>query len=214
MSTSKSRSYTSAVREHQAAATRQRILEATRKLMATRGFEGASIAAIAKSAKVAVPTVYATFGSKRGIVSALLDNARFGPAYQEHVSKARQSEDPAERLRFAAGIARRIFDAERDEVAFLWKTGAIAPELAVKQKDLERRRHTAQQSLIELLAKSGRLREGLAATTAGDILWTLTSQAIYTQLVAECNWTSQRYEDWLADALIRELLSSGQTKPK
>jgi AcrR family transcriptional regulator len=206
MSTPKTRRYNSATRQQQAEATRQRILAATRTLMETHGFDGAGIAAIAKAAGVSEPTIYATFGSKRGIVAALLDHARFGSAYKEHVLKARQTEDPEERLRFAAGIARRVFDAERNEIAFLRDTGAIAPELAAKRKELEQRRHTAQRPLTELLAKSGRMRKGLTAKTAGDILWTLTSQYIYSLLVMERGWTSQHYERWVADALTRELL--------
>src|SRR4051812_13351262 len=99
MSTSKPRPYHSALRQQQADATRQRILSAARTLMRAHGFEDTGIAMIAKAAGVSAPAIYATFGSKRGIVSALLDHARFGTAYKEHVLKARKTEDPEERLR-------------------------------------------------------------------------------------------------------------------
>lgn len=53
-----------------------------------------------------------------------------------------------------------------------------------------------------------RLRPELNARTARDILWTLTGSDVYRMLVRERGWSSQKYQDWLADTLVRSLLSS------
>ena len=63
------RPYRSPLREAQAAATRTRILDAALDTFLERGYAGTSVAAIARAAGVSPETVYATFGTKRGIVA-------------------------------------------------------------------------------------------------------------------------------------------------
>src|SRR5262245_26084593 len=66
------RRYRSPLREAQAAATRARILDAALQELSAGGYAATSVAAIAKAAGVSPETIYAVFGSKRGIVDALL----------------------------------------------------------------------------------------------------------------------------------------------
>jgi len=67
------RRYDSARRKEQARQTRAAILEAAQRLFAERGYASSTIEAIAAEAGVAVDTVYASFGSKRGVLSKLMD---------------------------------------------------------------------------------------------------------------------------------------------
>src|SRR5207247_7087473 len=57
--------------------TRMRILDAAQSLFAARGYPASTVEAIAAGSGVAVDTVYAAFGSKRGVLQALL-NMRVG----------------------------------------------------------------------------------------------------------------------------------------
>lgn len=66
----KSRRYRSDLRAEQADETRNRILEATLRVMA-RGIASLSVPAIAHEARVSVPTVYRHFGSKQELLAAL-----------------------------------------------------------------------------------------------------------------------------------------------
>src|ERR1700694_4992500 len=79
----RARAYHSPARHRQAEETRQRITGAAQTLLVEKGFDGTTIDAIAREAGVAVQTVYAIFGSKRGIVAGLMDQARFGPDHAE-----------------------------------------------------------------------------------------------------------------------------------
>ena len=202
-----SRRYRSPTRQRQADATRRRIANAARDLMIEKGFDGATVAQIADRAGVSAQTVYAVFGSKKNIVAELMDRARFGPAYQELVRGAEQTTDPASRLRTVAGIARRIYDAERAEMHLLQGAAAVAPELAALGQEQEHTRYTAQAPVAEMLAASGQLRPELSTDIARDILWTLTGRETYRMLVIECGWPSERYETWLADLLAHALLT-------
>lgn len=64
------RSYRSALREAQSAATRERILDAAVRVMA-RGVASLSIPAVAREAGVSVPTVYRHFATKAELLGAI-----------------------------------------------------------------------------------------------------------------------------------------------
>ena len=64
------RPYRSDLRAQQAATTRDRILDATVRVMA-RGLADVTVPAVAREAGVSVPTVYRHFRTKRGLLAAL-----------------------------------------------------------------------------------------------------------------------------------------------
>lgn len=61
---------------------KERILDVAEKIFSECGFEGASMREIVKAAKVNLATVYYYFGSKEGLLWAVLDR-RFDPFYKE-----------------------------------------------------------------------------------------------------------------------------------
>jgi hypothetical protein len=150
--------------------------------------------------------VYAIFKSKTGILIELLDQSTFGPEYDEAVRRALSANDPETRLRLAAPIARQIHDAQSATFDLLRGAGVVAPELAKLEQRRECLRYERQERMIISLRDARRLRPDLDYTTARDIFWMLTSRDIYRMLVRERGWSSQKYQDWLADTLVRSLL--------
>jgi len=205
MSKEKSRRYVSSARQQQAADTQRRILAAAETLFSIEGFDGTTIEAIARKAGVAVPTVYSGFKSKRGIVLALLDQARFGEAYKSLVSEANDTGDARARLAVSARIARQIYEAEQATLDLVRGAAAVSPELAALVDAREESRRTPQRPLIEDLRRQGQLRPGLSVARAADIMWTLTSRELFRLLVIESRWPASDYESWLRDVLRREL---------
>jgi hypothetical protein len=84
----------------------------------------------------------------------------------------------------------------------------VAPELARLEQERESIRYERQEQMIVSLRSAKRLRPELSYRTARDILWTLTGSDMYRMLVRERGWSSQKYQDWLADTLVRSLLDS------
>lgn len=201
------RVYHSPLRQQQADETRQRILDAARALLLQHGFEKTKIEQIAKRAKVSAPTIYATFGSKRGIVAGLLDRVRFGDDYDTAVGEAMRTEDPVERLRWAARIARRIFDAERAEIDILRGAAALSPDLAQMEQERDEVRFSSQEVLVKHLAKHKLL--SVDTKTARDVLWSLTTRELYRNLVVTRGWSADRYEKWLGNLLVATLVDRG-----
>jgi hypothetical protein len=87
----------------------------------------------------------------------------------------------------------------------------VAPELAKLEQQRECLRYERQEKMIVSLRDAERLRADLDNTAARDIFWMLTSRDIYRMLVRERGWSSQQYPDWLADTLVRSLLSPRRT---
>src|SRR5262245_51446376 len=71
-STSKRR-YHSPLRAAQAEATRRRVIDAALELFSTRGFDATSVNELARAAGVSPETVYSGFGSKEGVLAAVVE---------------------------------------------------------------------------------------------------------------------------------------------
>jgi len=71
-----------------------RILDAAEHAIGDSGFAGASLRDIVREARVNLATVYYYFGSKRGLMEAVLKR-RFGPLREEHLAMLREFEAAA-----------------------------------------------------------------------------------------------------------------------
>jgi AcrR family transcriptional regulator len=186
---------------------------AAHRLLKKEGFSGMTIEAVARSAQVSVPTVYAIFKSKTGILTALLDQSMFGSDYEEMVRYAQSAPDPESRLRRAAAVARQIRSAQSAAFELMRGAGVVAPELAKLEREREHMRYDREESVINFLEGSGKLRPGLSRQKARDIFWMLTGGDVYRMLVGERRWSPEQYQDWLADSLVKLLLArSGEQK--
>jgi AcrR family transcriptional regulator len=201
------RTYKSPVRQRQAGDTRGRIIEAARALLQREGYAGMTIDGIAQRAEVSAQSVYAIFKSKTGILIELLDQSTFDADYDEAVRRALSTTDPETRLRLAAPIARQIHDAQSATFDLLRGAGVVAPELAKLEQQREGLRYERQERMIISLRDAGSLQPGLDQAAARDIFWMLTGRDVYRMLVRERSWSSQKYQDWLADSLVRSLLT-------
>jgi AcrR family transcriptional regulator len=73
---------------------RTRILDAAEDAISEAGFAGASLRDIVREAQVNLATVYYYYGSKIGLMEAVL-NRRFGPLREEHLALLREFETKA-----------------------------------------------------------------------------------------------------------------------
>jgi AcrR family transcriptional regulator len=195
------RGYRSRLRAERAEDTRERIIAAARQLFASRGVEGTTVAAIAAQAGVAEPTVYATFGSKREIMAALLARTEQQAAAPAWAQRIAAEPHPDGKLALFAAWSRQLFETSRDLIAAVHRSPAVS-ELAAEG---DRRRRQAIESLVAGLAAAGALRHGLTVKQAADRAWILTGPETYL-LAAACGWSPQHYQQWLADTLASQLL--------
>ena len=63
--------------------------------------------------------------------------------------------------------------------------------------------------LAQGLADHDALKPELTTSEAADILWLFNDPGVYHRLVIEQHWPPDRYQQWLADALISLLIPIG-----
>jgi AcrR family transcriptional regulator len=121
--------------------TRARILSAARELlMASQGFSGFSIEAVARQADVARMTVYHQFGSKIGLLEALFDSLASSGGMDQLASAFRRPE-PLEALDDYIAVFSRFWDSDRLVTRRMRSLAALDPdfEQAVRARDQWRR---------------------------------------------------------------------------
>jgi TetR/AcrR family transcriptional regulator, regulator of cefoperazone and chloramphenicol sensitivity len=195
------RPYNSPIREAQARRTRERIVDAARQLWAERGFAVVTMEEIATEADVAVQTVYGTFGSKGGILTALLGRLEEQAGLEELIGALRAAPTPQEQLRLVAAFNRRLFEQGADIIAIVRGWTAADPDVAAWMDEGDRRRREGQAPLIANWHAAGAFRPEIDPSEAGDVLHALTSPELYLLLVNTSGWTADRYETWLNQTL-------------
>jgi AcrR family transcriptional regulator len=199
------RAYDSSSRQHAAEETQRRILDVSRKLFSRSGIDRVTIAEIAGQSAVAASTIYALFGSKAGILRALMLRAVFNTDYEAMVRKLQEVRDPIEQLRLTAGIARSVYEGESKEVGLLRGASAFSPELKELEREFEDRRYDLQHERLTALFDRGRNLPGISFQQARDVMWTLTGRDVYRMLVTERRWPADHYEAWLGHTLVTAL---------
>jgi AcrR family transcriptional regulator len=206
------RRYHSARRAEQAAATQRQIIEVARRLFQERGYAATTITTIAAEAGVSAETIYAVFGSKRGILARLHDVSLVGDSEaipvleREWIAKIRREPDQRQQVRLLAHTTRRILEYAGPLHAIIRSAAATEPELEALRLTHQEQRLAVQTEFVRILAAAGPLRQGLTVEKAGEIYWTLASPEVHHLLTTERGWSKDQYETWLRDALAAQLL--------
>jgi AcrR family transcriptional regulator len=210
--TVKKRVYDSSSRKEAAGLTRQTIVAAARSVFLDKGYAAATMPAIAKTAGVALDTVYATVGKKAALFRLLVEMAISGSEGEvpveerEYVRAIRAETDAAEKLRIYAAALRSIQQRFAPLFRVLQGAAPLDPELAALWQSIAQRRAKNMRLFAADLAATGRLRPHLSIAKAADIIWSMNAPEFYLLLVEERRWSPREFEDWLVDAWIRLLL--------
>jgi AcrR family transcriptional regulator len=200
-------------RAEQADGTRREIVTAAGRLFRARGY-GAAMTEIAAEAGVAVETVYRIFGTKAGLFTAAVEALLAGGARRAEVPvedrpairAIREEPDPVRQVALYAATQPGIHRRAGPLLRALRDARAADPELARLWDRLETWRFEGQGRFVAELGSRGVLRPGLSREEATDLVWTLCSLAVHDLLVVDRGWSEERYEEWLARTLTRELL--------
>jgi AcrR family transcriptional regulator len=194
-------------RQRQALATRKLIVDTARDLFLEQGYVATTIEAISVQAGVAVSTVYAAFGSKRGILQAIREVWHEESGQRDIYRLASEQPDPARRLELAAHATRRQWETSASMIN-IYRGAATADQEAAAELELALRgRRDHLNNFIHEM--SAGLRPDLPPERAVDVFFALTLPEIYEDLVGKRGWSPDEYEEWLAEALKQQLLPLG-----
>src|SRR5919106_6981942 len=133
------KSRTASLRERHAALTRSVILDVARRRFAEAGYAATAVRPIAEEAGVALQTLYTAFGSKQGLLLALVDTVREQAESQVLGERMDTTDDPLELVRLAARIRRQILERCGDLVTTFRESAAGDPDVAAAYDEGQRR---------------------------------------------------------------------------
>jgi AcrR family transcriptional regulator len=191
---------------------RAAVIQAARTLFLERGYTATTIEAISEESDVPPATVYRLFSSKLGILKELLDVSIAGddealPVQDRpHARALLADRDPRDQLSGFAAITRGIMSRTEPVHRILVSAAGSDPDAGALLAEQTRQRDRGQEQIARSLARAGALRAGLRERDAADIIHALMSPEIYRLLVGDRGWPPERYEQWLKDILIEQLL--------
>jgi len=190
-----SRRYDATFRKQQAEATRSRILEAGRRLLARGTYSTLTMADIADEAGVAYQTVYAIFGTKVRLADALVE-AGFShiPEALKLFDRMFDSPEPEQWFRTASHAARLILEPCADLARFIRESGDPVLLSGYRHREDVRHDAIAKSGLVEQLAKIGRLSHQLSPSEVIAMIWAMSGADLYNQLVFGQKWSPARYD--------------------
>jgi len=193
-------------RQQQAQMTKDRIVDAARRLMRERGWTQTTIEAIAEEAGVATATVYAAFGNKRALLEGMRAAMRRDSKIPELMAEAAGEARVERRLELWARLIRQQMETSYDVIAIHREAARSDPAAAEAYRAvLDSRADTFASFIHDLRAN---LATNVDERTATDLLWAFSNEEIWRELVDERGWSHDRYEQWLARTLITQLVTA------
>lgn len=193
--------------------TQRVIVEAASQLFLENGYHATSIGRIASQAGVAVQTIYNAVGSKRDLLSRVLDFAAAGerspvPVAQFMREQAEREPDPrriiAQLIEFWRGALPRTAPVFR----IIREAAAADPEIAVVERGRSAQRLHNYRQAAQLLADRDALRPEMTIDGAAAAIFALGHPETYRALVLEGDWDDDAWANWLQATLEAALLGT------
>jgi AcrR family transcriptional regulator len=194
---------------------RRAVIDAAGSLFLGRGYGATTIDAISARSDVPPATVYRLFSSKRGILKALLDVSIAGDdepvpmADRASVRSLLADPDPRKMVASFVHVAAEVNARTIAIYRILTSAAASDDDAATLLDELTRQRRQGQRQIARALARRRALRRPLRERDAADIVHALVSPEVYGLLVVDRDWPPERYEAWLTETLVNQLLDNG-----
>jgi AcrR family transcriptional regulator len=193
-------------REIAAAATRQEILDAARRLFAESGYAATSLQQIAAESGVAVQTIYSSIGAKAAVLLALNDLIDEEAGVAQTAGELVAETSPSRLVAKGVHLTRLLNERCGDLIGALLSAAPSEPDAASAVADGMRRHEQGAVQLARRLAQLGALRDETSPEQAAAAFSMMTSAGSWRQLTDSAGWSFDETEAWLTDALTRLLL--------
>ncbi len=199
-------------RRERSEATRRRIVRAAVEEFSERGYQGATIAAIAERAGVASQTVYFVFHTKAELISAAIDSLVMGedpPTIPQETGwwqAVSREPDPTEAIHLFVGGVAPLFQRASGLAEILRAAALTDDELRRTHEHHEQLRAQGFREVVLMVSEKAPLREGLTLDTATDVLLVTFSDSSYVHFTSDRGWGHEETVAWFCDSLPRLLL--------
>lgn len=190
--------------------TRRALLDATRELLESPGATEAGLERIAARAGYSRQAVYRHFGSRAGLLKAVLadiDERGGAEASVERILAARDADAVLDALAAwwagyvagFAGVARSVYAGRGAD-----------PALAAAWEDRMEALMRVCRLVVDRCAAEDRLRAALEPAVATEILWGLLSIPLWDQLIVDRGWSEAAYQQRIGAIARAALLAVDQ----
>lgn len=186
------------------AQTRARILAAALELLPDAA--SVPVDTIAERAGVSVQTLYTHFGSKRGLLLAVIDTVQQDAGLYADFEIVWQSRDGETALRRMVETTIRIWDRAWPIVEFAERARRADPEILRYLREVDGYRRSNLVSITERLMVEGRVRRGLDALAAAEAAFALSVPPVYEELVKVRSWPLDRAAVFVADTVVEAVV--------
>jgi len=186
--------------------TQARIIDAANHLLLERGYHGVGLEAVAEAAGVSRQTVYDRFGSKSGLLTAMVARSEEQAGLPDKLSAVWSAPDGISMLR---AILDTVVSVEPLVYPYSRLVYAARIDDPVARQMWERRigsRRVGMGRVFDRLAAEGLLRDGITAEQAADVAWAIASPHQYEYLVVERGWSIEDYRAHLESTITSRLL--------
>ena len=205
------RPYVQRRRAETRAETRARILAAARELIPTAE-TSLPVAAIARHAGVAVQTIYDQFGSKGGLLIAVIGDVQDSLGLFESFGHVFRSPDGEEAMRRMIQATLSFWGRAWPYLEFLLRARRVDAVVTREMTFIDRLRHAHFWAIAKRIEDEGRIRGGRPAEWAADQAFALTIPNVYEELAVQRSRTLVEAIEAVTTAVLAVLLEPG-TEP-
>jgi AcrR family transcriptional regulator len=162
-------------------ATRERIKTAVRELLAEGSFHESTVEEVADRAGVARATLYQHFRSRLELIDAICETFDANPALMR-LREIVELPDAEQALAETIAYTLRFWSSEDPILRQLYDVAAVDPAAQALVDRQRADRRGEYERLVRNLNRSGRLREGVTAQRALNLLMVLGSYDTYREL--------------------------------
>ena len=192
--------------------TRTAILTAAATLFVDPGYAATPLTAVAAEAGVAIQTVYKVFGSKRNLLSALVDVTVAGdddpvplPARQFVADIETLPGARAKLGRYAAHLT-EVHARQAQVMTALAGAATADPDAAAIWRKNQDDRRRGMTMFAAVLMSTGEVRPDHTVDTVADVLWLAMDVRNYDWLVRERGWSVEQFQRWYVDSVAAAVL--------
>jgi AcrR family transcriptional regulator len=191
--------------------TQRTIIETAGRLFLEHGYRETSINRIASEAGVAIQTVYNSVGSKRDLLSRVLDFAAAGerapvPVAEFMHNQAERADDAGQIVAQLVEFWRTALPATASLFRVIREAAAVDVDAAALEQARARQRLHNYAHAAGLLAERGGLRKGLTLDQAAAAIFAIGHPETYRTLVVDGDWDIDQWARWAHSALESALL--------
>jgi AcrR family transcriptional regulator len=182
------------------------ILEAARLLFEQKDFISVTLDEVARAAGVSRQAVYLNFGSRAGLLVALVNYVDEIGDLQAQIAKVLESPTAVAALEelvdFRARYTPSIFRlATHVDAARRFDADAEAT-----WQDRMKHRYAHSRAVAQRMAVEGILAAGWTEADAADLIWSMTSIRTYEDLVVDRGWPIDKYRQHVKAILVGVLV--------